>query len=520
MLVASLAAALCALADEDPDWTAIIVRFDIDRDGRLHITEQATVDVPPSVQRLERTYWSDAEHEVTFDAITLYDGDRTVPLEDSGDLDRAHRYRQQIEPGKVVWSVRDKATQPDGVRSLTYVIESHVSDAVIPAWSIPPGNRSKDPRELSDVRVRLREAVALWREARKNPRHRFLVDYLYEMPPPSTKGTEIQLQIYWPPGWNPVHEITPDTVAREINRDSFHPDQWRVTHLFEEDGRHLLTSVDIARHAIRMAALAGFPIVALLFWLAFVLRELLLRRGVDDGEQLVRDVVYKETPEVIEARWKGRAPYVEAEEFVERVERKVGRTPFEETFLHLLKEKSENVDGTEMLQQLLTLEANATKNRRAPWYSRFTSFALFLTGAYFALQESVRYQREPIVLAAGLIASTMLFSIWPSSVIRDALRNSLKPSLFLLIPLAIMTALMIAAHFATEAPPGIFASGGLAAMLLGTYKAILASSATRDSRTTAQLARARRWLREELKSPAPRIHSDAQPWLAALGLRS
>jgi len=534
----ALLAAISALADEEPDWTSIIVRFDVDRDGGLHITEQAAVDVPPSVQRLERTYWSDVEHEVTFDAITLYDGDRTVPLEDSGDLDRAHHFRQQAEPGKVVWSVRDKDMHPDGVRSLTYVIESHVSDSVIPAWSIPLGDLSKDPRMLSDPRARLRDAVALWREARKNPRHRFVVDYLYDMPPPSTKGTEIQLQIYWPAGWKPVHEITPDTVAREINRDPFHPDQWRVTHLFEEDSRRLLTSVDVPRHAIRMAALIGFPILGVLFWLAFVGRELLRRRsrGIEDGEQLAREVVYNEAPEVVEARWSGRAPSISIEQFLRRLERehKIALTvdenrvairllvsrerlpPYEQAAVYTLmpegwettsdeiqqRHKGENFDPADALRLQLLLIAHAAKKReRAPWYSRYTSLAIFLTGAYFAFQETVRYHRAPVALAAALIASAMLFSIWPSGVLRDAMRDSLKPSLFLLIPLAIMTAVVIAIHFASEAPPGIFAGAGSSVMLLGTYKAILASCATRGSSEIAQLGRARPLAAKRVEEP-------------------
>lgn len=472
-------------ADEEPEWNSIIVRFDVDRDGKLHITEQVQVDVPPNVQRLQRTY-----PQATFDAITLY-ADHTIPLEESGDLDRAHRFRE-TSPGTVTWSVRDLATQPDDWRSLTYVIESRVDDAVIPAWSIPRGN---------------------WRELLDHPRHRFLVDYLYEMPPPSTKGTEIQLQIYWPPGWKPVHEITPDTVARELRRDASHPDRWQLRHFFDEDGRRELINDDFTRHAIRMAALIGFPIIAFVFFIAFLLRELLLRRTPADGEQLARDVVYNETPEVIEARWSGRVPQVPAEEFIERVQRKSAPTPFEQTLMFLLKEKGAELDPGEMLHELLRIETNAAR-RRTPWLLRAVSFAIFITGVYFAIQEIVRNDRKPVVLAAGVIACAALFVLWPSKAMRAALLNAVWPSLFLLLPLALMFALTIAIQF-IEAP-GIYASGGLAAMLLGTYLALLASSASRGS----QLARARRWLQRELRSPAPRIRHDAKPWLAALGLKS
>ena len=547
-------AATAARGEDEAEWSSIIVRFTIDADGRLHIAEQAQVDVPPNVQRLERTYWDDSEQMVTFDAITLYEGDRTIPLTDSGDLDHAHRWRQQLWPGRVAWSVRDKTETPSGWRSLTYVIESHVSDTVIPAWSIPRGKLSHDTSGgLTDPRKRLREVIPVWREALKNPKHRFLLDYLYDMPPPSTKGTEIQLQVYWPPGWKPVHEITPDTVARPIKRDFSNPDQYRITHLFEEDGRHLLTSVYTSRHAIRMAALLGFPIVGLLFWLIFVLHEVLRRpRGVDDGEQLVREVVYNEAPEVVEARWSGRAGFPTVEEFLRRLEREnkialtIGKhrvsirllvpreqlSDYDRAGLSVYlpegvwetnsdevrqRRKGAEFDLDDLLRVLLQAIANTTKrNESAPWYSKLTSFAIFITGIYFCFQEVVRMEREPVIVAAALIFSSMLFSMWPSSLCRYAIRNSVSRVLWLLLPLAIITAAVITIHFAGEVPPTYFGSAGFSVAMLGLYKAILASSATRGD---GRLARARNWLRNQLASATPHLRPDALPWLNALYLQ-
>lgn len=560
VLVASLAiAALARAGDEQPDWKAVVVRFDIDADGKLHMTEQVTVEVPPSVQQLERTYWADAEQNVTVDAITLYAEDRTVELDDRGDLDRAHQFRQPEWPGRVVWSVRDKPYVPESMRTLVYVIESRVSDAVIPAWSIPRGRvlgrdnsgRPGDPLE------RLRDVLPMWREALKNPRHRFLVDYQYDMPPPSTDGTSIQLQIYWPPGWTPVHEITPDTVAAPIQRDAYNPDRYRLLHLFEEKSGRVLTGIDVPRHAIRMAALAGFPVAGLLFWLAFVLIALLRRpRGTDDGEQLVRDAVYSQPPEKVEARWSGHAPYVTVERFLRRLERerKIAITvekrdeevfdlvrlrllvpreqlsPYEGLGIQILMRDGWETTGDEIRARqdeeefdaggalnlaVQNTAAEAKKQQRAPWYSRLTSFVLFLTGIYFALQETVRFHREPAVLVATLIAASLLFNLWPHSITREAVRSSLRNALLLLIPLAIFTAILVAVHFVAPMPPGFFASAGMSLAFLGTYKAILANSAPRGD---AQLARARDWLRRELTSPTPRLRDDAIPWLNALGL--
>lgn len=131
--------------------------------------------------------------------------------------------------------------------------------------------------------------------------------------------------------------------------------------------------------------------------------------------------------------------------------------------------------------------AKAKKKKRAPWYSRLTSFALFAAGIYFALQETARLHREPAVLGVTLIAASMLFSIWPNRINREAVRSSLRNALFLLIPLAIFTAILVVVHFAAQMPPGFFASAGMSLAFLGTYKAMLANSAPRGD---AQLARA------------------------------
>lgn len=558
-VIALIAAISIRAGEEQPHWNAIVVRFAIDADGKLHMTERVTVDVPPSVQRLERTYWEDAEQKVAVDAIALYAEGRTVRLEDSGDLDRAHRFRQSEWPGRVVWSVRDKADVPASTRRLTYVIESQVSDAVIPAWSIPRGKvlSHDDSGWLGDPRERLREVIPIWREALKNPRHRFLVDYQYDMPA-GTNGTSTQLQIDWPAGWKPVQEITLDAMATPIHRDSYTPDRYRLLHLFEENSGRVLTGIDVPRHAIRMASLVGFPIVGLLFWLAFVLIEF-LRRPHDpvDGEQLVNDAVYSQPPEKIEAQYSGRAPHITIERFLRRLERErkiaiaiekrgddendlvtlrllVPReqlTPYEGLGIQILmrdgweatsdeiraRQEKEDFDAEGALNLAVqNTAARAKRKQRAPWYSRLTSFALFAAGIYFAFQETVRLHRAPAVLGVTLIAASMLFNIWPDSITREAVRSSLYNALFLLIPLAVFTAIIVAVHFVTQMPPGFFASAGMSLAFLGTYKATLANSASRGD---AQLGRARNWLRRELQSPTPRLRDDAIPWLHALGLQ-
>jgi len=557
--------AFAARAEDQPEWQAIVVRFTIDRDGGLHVREQVQVDVPPSVATLERDYWGDAEQQVTIDAITLV-GDRTVNLE-RGNLDRAHHYEMPWN-GRIRWSVRDKAAVPDAVRSYTYVIETTVRDGVIPAWSIPRGKLSHGgDGQLGDVRERLREILPVWREAKKYPRELYLLDYQYEMPPPSTKGTTIQLQLYWEDGWKPAGELTPDNIAEPIARDFYNPDRYRVTHFFFYSGGYgRPLAVDVENHATRMAALLGFPIACLLLWLAFFLREAWRRRlsgGAEADEQLLRETVYSEPPEVIAARWSGEAQYPSIEAFLRRLEREhkialmiePGRdpeeddplvrirllvprdklTPYERAGIDALipdgwetssaeiqqRHGGHNFDPTEALHaELANLTAGVKKSTTAPWYSRLTSFLLFATGIYIAVQESVRLGREPAVLAAALIAASILTQMWPRNLARHAIRTSLRGTLLLLIPLLLAFAVVVCVHFIAPLPPGVFGSVGLALILLAAYKAILAGSATRDSAAMRPLVRARNWLRNELKSATPRLRDEHIPWLTALGLGS
>lgn len=561
LILALALAGATAAAEDVPEWQALVVRFTIDADGRLHVAEQVQVDVPPSVATLERVYWADAEQQVTIDAITLH-GERTVKLE-RGNLDRAHHYVMPYN-GRIQWSVRDKAAIPDGVRSYTYVIETTVANGVIPAWSIPRGRLSHDSSgQVGDARDRLREILPVWREAKQNPRKRFLLDYQFEMPPPSTQGTTIQLQLYWEDGWTPVHEITADTVAKDIDRDSWNPDRYRLTHLFDYSGRYdWPIAIDVANHATRMIALAGFPVAGLLLWLFFVLREV-LRRGFGSGaadadEQLVREVVYAEPPEVIAARWSGDVQYPNIEPFLRRLERehKVAivlepreeddpavslrllaprerLTPYERAGIDALmpdgwettsadiqrRHGGKGFDPANALKaELEKIGADAKKSTTSPWYSKLTSFLLFIAGLLIAIQESVRLGREPAVFGAALISASILTSLWPRNLARNAIRASLVATLLLLIPLILAFAVIVEVHFAAAMPPGVYGSVGLALALVATYKAILAGSATRDSAAMRPLIRARTWLRNELKSATPRLRDEHIPWLLALGL--
>src|SRR5205085_517472 len=124
-------------------------------------------------------------------------------------------------------------------------------------------------------------------------------------------------------------------------------------------------------------------------------------------------------------------------------------------------------------------------------------------------QELVRYHREPVLPAAGLVLGSMLTSIFPDRIVRWLIAYSRWCTLLLLLPLALCTFAMAFVHLAANEPPTWYGSMGFGLMLLAISKAILDATAARPPKAMrerrAELARARRWLRAELRNPNPRI---------------
>jgi len=573
--LAVAAIATIASADDQPEWQSIVVRFTVQANGAMRMTEQVTVDVPPSLAFIDRTYWSTGEQQVTFDRISRVDASGTLVPLTRGSLDTANHFDVRWH-GNIAWSIRDKNAAATAVTSATYVIESTVAGAVIPAWSIPPGRLSYESSSgILDPRARIRELIPLWREAAQNPRSRYLLEYQYAMPPPSTTGTAIRLELYWDDGWTPVHPITGDTIGKELEHDVYNTTNWRISHLFDYRKAGTPPAIDVRRHQLRAAAILGFPVAALLLWLLFFLREWWKRRGgnaEEIDERIIRDTIYSEDPDAIAASWAGRAPYPGIETFLRRLEhqRKLAITiedpppataenedddsvepvvrlrllvPREQltryqragidTLMPNVREVSseeiqrreeEDFDPSDALRdELAAISAESKLEVKAPWYSRLTSFAIFAAGIWLCGREIVNLNREPIMLVVALIASSLLLQFW-TAIGRGLVQRALWGTAVLLLPLAIAAAIVLLAPFATAAPAGADAAAGLSLALLGTCKAILAACATSGGSPAMQqrdaLARARAWLQGQLRSETPRIQDDALPWLEALGLGS
>jgi hypothetical protein len=514
------------LAD-DAHYKSVVVIFRIGADGVVTMTEQADIEVSPKSDLIERSYGLNDEQVVTVRRITKADG---TPVK-----------FETPWASKVAWHGT----------SGSYVIESTIDDALIPAWSIPRANEltRDEARSVSDPRERLRAALPIWREAWKHWRTRYLLDFQYEMPPPSEQGTDIQLQLYWPDGWTPVHEITGDTIGRKLPFNTYDSVRWRVQHLFDTNAK-----IDVRKHEIRAAAIAGFPAVCLLLWLLFVLRELWWRRGGGSGDSLdvddrvLRETLYNEPPEVIAARWSGRVRPPRIESFLRRLEHdhKLGLTiedqkvsmrllvsreqltPYERPVIDVLipegfeatseQIRERDVDPADVISaQLTKIAAEANGPAKSPWYSQLTSFAIFVAGIALLVMNLKQAPQQPLLIFAALVGSSVLLAFWPDGMTRILLQSTLGAVIIPLIPIAIATAAVLAVNLAPQSPPGMYGAVGFSLVMLSVVKASLASSATRAPRASmqrrAELARVRKWLREQAHPP-----ENAAPYFEALGL--
>ena len=566
-----LAFALAATANgEDiPDWKAILVRFTIRPEGDLHVREQIDLDASAATFVIAREYPFDPDQPMHFESIskvTDLETNASVKLE-RGALDKANHFDTPYA-SKIAWSVRDKGAAADSTEKLRYIIEYNVDNAIIPAWGIPRGTRSFDGNiRPVDPRIRLRELIPIWREALQKPRSRYLLQYTWESTPPGNTSVAINRELYWPDDWSPVHEITRDTIDK-IFPDKERPDRLVLRHLFDYSGAGTPPRIPLRETEIQMASLIGFPIAGLLLWLFFFVREMLRRpRGgseeVDD--RVLRETVFNEPPEVIAARWRGSASSPSIETFLRRLEkqRKIAititpsaeadgdplislrllaqrdqLTPYERAGIDALipegwdttseqiakRHHNEDFDPTDALDGALAQVVKESGGpTKTPVLSQFTSFAIFAFGLFLIGSDFVNSHREPVFFFGTLVICSILMNMWPGSFARAMILMSLGWTALLLIPVILGSAILAAAHLSFEIPPGYRASIGIALALLGTIKSMLASSATREPRESlgrrAELARARAWMKNEMRSQHPRIQPDQIAYVDALGLR-
>jgi hypothetical protein len=116
----------------------------------------------------------------------------------------------------------------------------------------------------------------------------------------------------------------------------------------------------------------------------------------------------------------------------------------------------------------------------------------------------------------------MFVAVFPDSLVRLFMQRSRWWALALLVPIIVCTSALVLVHVAANQPPTWYGTAGFALMLLAVCKAIFDNTSARPTAAArtrlAELTRARRWLRAELRNTPPRIDPAAAPWLRAIGL--
>jgi hypothetical protein len=535
---------LTVVAALEPEWREVTVRYSIQGDGTVQMVEWVDVEVPPEVTAVERNYWSDDEQSVVFTRVVRSISDDEGMMVDF-ESPRAGTVRWNVLPGKH-----------------RYVIVATVAGAVIPSWGIPRGRelRREEKREIGRPIDRLRAALPLWRDASPS---RYLLDTQFNLPPRSTTGTSVQLQLDWTKDWSPVNRLRGDTIGEAVDLDGM--DAYRILHLFQAAGR-MPSTIDLRAHAIRSGAVAGFPVVALLFWIVFTIREIRRYGGEVSvvNEQFIRDKIFSEPPEVIAAQWSAEVWTLRLETFLRQLEKqrkialrieRIGEgededvkvnvrllvsreqlTPYERAGIDALipegmetstdeirrryagQEEGE-FDPTDALHDALAKIAQESHGPDKPaWSSQLLSVLLFWGGLTMVTVGLLQANRGRDPIFATVIAAVILSAFWPSKLLRRVIRQSRRAVALLLIGIVLTFAALLYIDLLSDLPMPPLAAAGAALVMLATYKTMLAGATGRESaealRRQKELVHARDWLRA-----APNLLPDAEPWLAALALR-
>ena len=496
--VASLLLA-AAPAFAEATFDDVIVRIDILPDGSALMTELSGVT---SDGVIERMY----EPPVKFKRVLRMVSDNEG-VEEKFEQTGESSIRWQTEAGQH-----------------RYVIESALPEATFPAIDVAA-------------------AREFWHEARESPRTRFVFDYVVV-----TTGRSVQVQLYWPDGWQPVGEITSDTLVRfDGNGRS------SIRHLFEAK------NVPLRREQlIRPASMVLVPAAGLLFWIVYAARDGIRRRMTgrhEVNEEFLRTKIYAESPEVIAAQWKGVTIAPSIETFLRRLEkqRKVALTidrvamvnedgeddedlkvrvrllvprtqlnEFDRAGIDALipsgmeissdeiqtKYKDADFDPTDALQSALKHIAGKHRGPHGDaWYSKILSFFIFWGGVVLL---ATHYDKRAVIIAA--VVSVGLTLLWPA-----ALTRRLRFGFFLpLFAIVVATAATLYANLTGPLLPPL-ASLGFALIMIAAIKTTMSQSSGRETREglarQGELAAAREYLRT-----APMVRPDADDWLEALGL--
>ena len=559
------AAAFCSDAGGSQGvWRWIGVRFTVDEKGALHISERADIVVPADAATLERRYWSDREKRVAFDGIVRVDKDGKEIRLTRGNLDRADHFDVPYD-GVIRWSTRDKESSGDAAQR-TYIIDSTITGAVIPAWSMRQGRYSwTGASPFASVSDRLNSFLESAQNLRNKPR--YLLDYALMLPPAGSEGLKYDAWLDFDQrAWRPLQPVTAGNLGQFINSDGETPAAFRLTHSIDFTGPGVPLAIPMESHVQRAGALVALPVAGVAIWL-LAIAVAVLRGGrgseaVDD--EWLRTHLSANPPEVVGARWSGSSASPALEVFLRRLEKErklsirlqeipvppeeaddddqpghivhlrllVPRdqlSPYERQVINALMTDRQEITSTEIQKKyegqvfdpsdeidaaLRTIAGDARSRSGSPWYWRFFVFALFAAGIVLIARDTLVTNAAPVAVIGALFFGAGLTAMWPDSVARYAMQHIVAGAIVLLIPLLLVVAAGAMLHLTSEQPLGLQATAGVTLAMLALYAAIAVSASRQPF---PDLQKARNYFAAQLAGNRA-LRTDYVPYAAALGL--
>ena len=512
------------------DWDELAVDARLDDDARLHVTERHAIVFSGDWNGAERTFRLAPGQTLTLHrAQRLGPGPGDVAMLTEGSLNEVDRFAW-VEPGRLRWRSRRPSDPPFDQTRIEYILRYTLAGIV--------------ERTLSGG-------------------YRLDHDFAFGDRPGQIRRFTLDLQL--DPAWHAQGPLPRGVVGGPLPQG----DGWRVVLPLEHAGPGWPRAAAWRRFALHGATLAGLVVVPIFMIVRLMQRERGTGRlGTANGAALSRaDLerdIFVHPPEVIGAAWDGSVGEPEVGAVVARMvqEGKLRSevTPLGNLSMELLVGR-ETLDGyeralvdglfvdgdatnTEKIRShyqalgrgfnpAAVLEAGVSKRvedvvgpdvSKKPWWAR-----LLTAVAVMAAMALVVANSEPEVITfaayiaggmAMLIASGMATGLaakwrvridWPAWVI-----------VLFVLPAAVVLAVPAAFVLRRDLGVSDLAAAGVGFLALVLFAGVMGAARSRQSRRGLELRRrmfvARRYFKEQLRSPQPALDDAWFPYLVAFGL--